>query len=123
MIEYTKGHPDGPYMYSEWSSIPDNVEFRERWFYYFDLYKPMVEENNICHIDISESSLIKGTLSKDVCMSLFTGVEQYICISNLGNCAETIVFNDIWQDRETGECMKEITLPVQRVKFFRRIRS
>lgn len=121
MAKFISEHPNGPHMYSEWSSIPDNEEYRERWFYYLNLYKPMVEENNVCYLDIKDSTLTKKTPSDNICMSLFTGVEQYICISNLGKYDETVAFNDRWEDCETGEPLTELVLSPNRVRFLKKM--
>lgn len=117
--EWNRTHPEGPYVYSEWSSIPDNVANRELWAKYLKLYKPMVEENNIVHLNVTESTLTEEKLPEDVYMSLFTGVEQYICISNLGEKEQKVAFNNKWQDCESGELMTEITLAPKRVRFIR----
>ena len=121
MAKYSEEHPDGPYIYSEWSSIPDDVNYREKWFYYLDLYKPLVEENNLCHLDIKNSTLTKTATSDNVCLSLFTGLDQYICTSNLGKEDETVVFNDKWQDCESGEIMTEVVLKPNKVRFLKKI--
>ena len=118
--EWHRQHPDGPHVYSEWSSIPDNIRNRELWARYLKLYKPMVEENNICHLNVRESTLVKGEMPEDVYMSLFTGVRQYICISNLGNKEEKLVLDGLWQDCETGERLNEITLVPKRVRFIKK---
>ncbi len=117
--EWHKAHPDGPYVYSEWSSIPDNIKNRELWAKYLKLYKPMVEENNIVHLNVLDSTLTKEKLPKDVYFSLFTGVEQYICISNIGETEQKVAFNDKWQDCESGEIMTEITLAPNKVRFIK----
>lgn len=121
MIEYNKAHPDGPYVYSDWSNIPDSEIYRDLWFKYLKLYKPMVEENNICHMNISESTLIKGRLPKNVYMSLFTGNEQYLCLSNLTNEEQTIILSDNWEDRETKKVLNTVTIPVNELKFLKRV--
>ena len=118
--EWHKEHPDGPHVYSEWSSIPDNVHNRELWEKYLKLYKPMVEENNICHLNVTESTLVKGEMPENVYMSLFTGVEQYICISNLGKNTVIVPFTEKWQDCETGEILTEINLTPDRVRFMKK---
>ena len=56
----------------------------------------MVEENNICHLNVTESTLVKGEMPENVYMSLFTGVEQYICISNLGKNTVIVPFTEKW---------------------------
>ena len=114
-------HPNGPFVYSEWSSIPDNVKNRERWAQYLKLYLPMVEENNICHLNVRESTLIKGKMPEQVYMSLFTGVEQYLCMSNLGAQEEKIVFDGFWQDCESGIAAPQAILQPGRLRFFKKL--
>ena len=59
-------------------------------------------------------------MPEDVYMSLFTGVRQYICMSNLGNKEEKLVLDGLWQDCETGERLNEITLVPKRVRFIKK---
>lgn len=119
VAQYHKAHPDGPHVYSEWSSIPDDVETREKWPKYLKLYKSMVEENSICFIDIADSSLLKEKQSSNVHISLFVNEEVYICMSNLGTKDETIVFNDKWTDRVSGETKNEYTLKPDTIYFLK----
>ena len=121
MAKYDEAHPDGPYSYSDWSGIPDNVEYRANWFRYLALYKPMVEENNVCHMNISDSTITKGALPKNVYMSLFTGNEQYLCISNLSKNTETVTLCEKWKNRETGEATSTVTLREGELAFLQRI--
>ena len=121
--EWYKAHPDGPHVYSEWSSIPDNPEMRERWFEYFNLYKPMVEENSICYMDLTESEITKESLPKGVHMSLFVNEEVYLCISNLGNKTETIEFTDKWLDRHTKNVISSLTFDAGKMKFLKLVRE
>ncbi|MBR4961825.1 MAG: hypothetical protein IKY52_13090, partial [Clostridia bacterium] len=106
--------------YSEWSSIPDNPVMREKWFEYLSLYRPMVEENTVAYIDIGENRITNAPLPEDVHMSLFAGDECYLCISNLGSTAAALTFCDLWEDRQTGECCKEITLAPNKLCFLRK---
>lgn len=121
MAEFAKAHPEGPHMYGEWSNIPDNEYYRERWFYYLKFYKEITKEDNVCYIDIKESTITKNTPSDDVCMSLFVGDEAYICISNMAKEDEKVLFNSKWQDMETDEILTEITLKPQRVRFLKKM--
>lgn len=120
VAEYNNEHPDGPYVYSEWSSIPDNVETREKWPVYLKLYQSMVEENSVCYIDITEGTLTANKPSSNIHYSLFVNDELYICMSNLGEKDETIVFNDEWTDRLTGERKKEFVLKPDKVYFLKK---
>ncbi len=117
--KWHKEHPDGPHVYSEWSSIPDNPKMRERWFEYFDLYRPMVEENSICYMDVRDSEITKSPLPDGVHMSLFVNEELYLCISNLGNTPRTIEFVDKWLDRQEGTKLQSLTLNDGQMKFLK----
>ncbi|MBQ7335826.1 MAG: hypothetical protein IJW92_05095 [Clostridia bacterium] len=121
MAEYDRTHPNGPYCYSDWSGIPDNEDYRAAWFRYLALYKPMVEENNVCHMNITESTVTLAPLPKNVYMSLFTGNEQYLCISNLSDQPQTVVLRTPWENRETGAVSAEATVPVGGLCFLKRI--
>ena len=121
MARYQKEHPNGPYTYSDWSGIPDNEEYREKWFTYLKLYCPMVEENNVCHMNVTESTLTEGKLPEGVYMSLFTGCEQYLCLSNLSECEQTVDLCDPWMDRESGAVVASVTLKPAELAFLKRI--
>lgn len=121
MAEYDKAHPNGPYAYSDWSAIPDDVEYRRLWLHYLDLYKPMVEEGNICHMNIRESVVTMVDLPENVYMSMFTGDEIYLCLSNLSEREHTIMFEEKWENRETGEICDTFIVPVNGLCFLKKI--
>ena len=114
-------HPEGPYSYSDWSGIPDNVEYRANWFKYLALYKPMVEENSVCHMNVTDSTITRTPLPKHVYMSLFTGDEQYLCISNLTKETQTVALTHLWKNRETGSMIDTVTLGEGELAFLQRI--
>lgn len=118
--KWYEAHPDGPHVYSEWSSIPDNPKMREKWFEYLALYKPMVEENSICYIDINDNTITKHPLPSDVHMSLFVNESCYLVISNLGNTPVTVSFADKWQDRQNDAVICELTLTSGQLKFLKK---
>lgn len=120
MAAYEREHPNGPYSYSDWSGIPDNEEYRANWFKYLALYRPMVEENNVCHMNITESTLTRAPLPTHVHMSLFTGNEQYLVLSNLSKQMHTVTLTDEWINRETNERLSSVTLPEGALVFLRR---
>ena len=108
--EYHKAHPEGPHVYSEWSTIPDDVKQRADWFKYLDLYKPMVKENSVAFVDISENTIVQGKLPKDVHMSLFINEKRYLCMSNLGEKTAKIEMRECWHDRQTDTTVKTVQL-------------
>ncbi len=121
VAKYVEKHPDGPYVYSEWSAIPDNVQLRKRWAEYLKLYLPLVEEDNICHQNITETTLVKGLIPENVYMSLFSGCRQFLCVSNLGNAPQALALEDVWKDCESGVSGSEFLLQPRRVRFLERI--
>ena len=119
--DFAKANPNGPYMYSEWSSMPENEDYREKWFYYLDIYKKMAKEDALCHVDIKESTLFKDEVPSDVYMSLFTSDEQFLCIANLGKKDVELTLNDNYIDYETGENIKLLKLIPDKVRILKRI--
>lgn len=121
IADFEENHPDGPFIYSEWGSLPDNVEYRKRWFYYLTLYRPMVEEGNVAHIDIKACDFVNGPIPESVCISLFTGDEQYLCAANTGNAGCSLDLPGLWVDRETDEPVARLDLKPNRVRFLRKL--
>ena len=115
--KWHEAHPDGPHVYSEWSSIPDNPAMRDKWFEYLDLYKPMVEENTIAYVDINDSKILKSPMPHGVHMSLFVNEKCYLCISNLSGQSHTVVFNDEWRDRQNGALSDTLALDAGEIRF------
>jgi hypothetical protein len=81
----------------------------------------MVEENNVCHVNITESTLTKTALPKRVYMSLFTGNEQYLCLSNLSDEEQTVALTDLWRDRESDAVSDTVTIPAGGLRFLVRV--
>ena len=80
----------------------------------------MVKDDALCHIDIKESTIFEENMPEGVTMSLFTGDEQYLCISNIrDDCSLTL--RDKWTDVETGEELKTLKLVKNRVRFLKRV--
>ena len=74
-------HPNGPYVYSEWSVIPDNPNDFDIWAKYMALYKPMVEENSIAYIELRDCADILSPLPQHVYASMFVNDETYFAVS------------------------------------------
>ena len=103
-------HPDGPYTYSEWSSVPDDVAHRDKWASYMALYRPMVEENSHVLADITDSTLLLGKKPDSIVMSLFVNSECYLVVSNVGEKPQKVTLAEEWIDRESGKPVRELTL-------------
>lgn len=115
--KYYNAHPNGPYVYSEWSAIPDNPNMSDRWFYYLDLYKPMTTEGTVCHLNIGENTLLRSEIPEGVFVSLFSNEKQYIVISNLSDKPYEVVLNDKWHDRVMRSDSNSFTVAPRRILF------
>lgn len=100
---YMRENPQGPYVYSLWSSIPDDPQDVERWTHYFSLYRPMVTEGSRVWIDVKESDLLAEPQPPQSCLSLFANEKTYLTLSNYGEERCRFVLSDLWKDMETGE--------------------
>ena len=123
MRKWYREHPRGPYSYSEWSDIPDDVHARERWFDYLALYRPMVKEDSVALIDIGENGIIKGEIPTGIHASLFVNEDVYLCISNVGQTPQRLVLCDEWLNRETNETVRSVDLGYGELCFLKLARQ
>ncbi len=100
--EYMKEHPDGPYVYSLWSSIPDDPTELDVWSYYMKLYAPMTSENSVVFCEIRRSDDFACTIPDGVYASMFVNEDTYLAVSNLSGECFRLKLCSKWQDRETG---------------------
>lgn len=114
---YYNAHPNGPYIYSEWSAIPDNPQMPDKWFHYLALYKPMTTEGTVCHLNIGENTLLKNAIPEEVFVSLFSNEKQYLVISNLSDKPYTAELHDTWYDRVMNARAVAFTVPPRRILF------
>lgn len=115
--EYMKEHPDGPYVYSLWSSIPDDPTELDVWTKYMKLYKPMVSENSLAYIELQECDVIRSPLSETAIASMFVNENIYLVVSNIADEPYTLQLNGMWRNRETGETSDTFTIEKERLCF------
>ena len=101
--EYMKEHPNGPYVYSLWSSIPDDPDELDVWTRYMKLYKPMVAENSLAYIELQACDAIRSPLSEMAIASMFVNENIYLVVSNIAQEPYTLQLNGTWRNRVTGE--------------------
>lgn len=107
---FFKEHPNGPYSYSEWSSIPEHPDTKEIWTKYLSLYKPMVTEGSVCFMDIDENEFIKSPKKEKVHASVFTNEDIYMVVSNLTDEPYELELAEPWLDRLSGVRSNKFTI-------------
>lgn len=115
--DYAEKHPDGPYVYSEWSQIPDDPDEYTVWSRYLRLYKPMVEDESVVHMEIRETAAVLSPIPGTVYITQFTNTGDYIVVSNMADEPYMLETRDLWQNRETGDCGKRFEVPAKRMLF------
>jgi len=112
-----KTHPDGPYVYSLWSSIPDDQTEYGRWCDYLSYYLPMVEEDSLVFTELKNSPLVQESLPKEVIMSLFVNEKCYLAVSNFTGAPYTLNLCENWRDRRTGNVQNCFTIANEDILF------
>ncbi len=115
--EYMDTHPDGPYVYSLWSSIPDDVNEHALWKKYMALYKPMVSENSLAYIELTSSDAILSPFGNGITASMFVNDEVYMVVSNFGNGQYTLRLDGKWKNRVTNEISDTFTVDKNKIVF------
>ena len=98
-----KEHPNGPYVHSLWSDVPEDENEYSVWSKYLALYQPMVEENSVAYIEISESEDILSPILPRTPASMFVNEETYLVVSDFSGADYTLDLRGIWQNRENGD--------------------
>ena len=82
--KYYQEHPEGPYNYGGWDSLPGRPGARKIHADWLKLYAPMVEEGTWAWLQISETQLIHGRLPHGLAASVFANREIYLVLANYG---------------------------------------
>lgn len=115
--EYMRKNPEGPYVYSLWSSIPDDVTEFDVWSKYLDLYRPMVKENSLAYIELRECDEIISSLPEKVYASMFVNEETYLMASNLTDAPYELKLSAKWRNRVTGEVSDSFIIDPEKLCF------
>ena len=118
--DYNAEHPDGPYVHSRWSAIPDDERDYPTWSRYMALYKPMVEENTVAYIGITESDEILSAIPENVNVTMLVNHEKYLVLGNLSGADYEIVLKDKWTCRESGAVSDRFTVKNHKLLFLKK---
>ena len=88
--KYYQAHPDGPYSYGWWDSVPGRPEARQTHAKWLAPYANMVEEGTSAWIEIKETQFIRGLLPNDVTASAFANCHLYLVLANYGEKTVTL---------------------------------
>lgn len=115
--DFADAHPNGPYVYSEWSQIPDDVDDYPRWSRYLSLYKNMTADQTVAFMEIRESEELLSDIPDEVFITEFVSEERYMVVSNLTDKPYMLTTRGIWKDRESGFAGTGFEVPSKRMLF------
>lgn len=120
---YMEENPDGPYVYSLWSSVPDDPREYDRYCHYLSLYKPMVTENSVVYVELRDCADILSPLPEKVIASMFVNEKKYLVVSNLDTQTYALQLREKWQDRTGGTADTRFTIPPGTILFLEKLSS
>ena len=88
--KYYQSHPDGPYSFGWWDSVPGRRDARTTHARWLKQYLPMVEEGSWAWMEIKDSQLFHRPLPPNVVASVFANREVYLVLANYGHSAQEI---------------------------------
>jgi hypothetical protein len=106
---YYQQHPDGPYSYGWWDSVPGRPEARAVHAKWLRQYAPMVEEGTWAWIEIKETALLRGGLPKNVVASAFANREIYLVLANYGANPVTVETAEVFAAADERHAQAEET--------------
>jgi len=115
--EHNLAHPNGPYVRSLWSPIPDDPEEFPMWEKFSRLYHPMVTENSLAYIELRSCDEILSPLSNGIYASMFVNEETYLVVSNLSGKPYTLDLKTSWRDRVSGSSSTSFNIEDGRILF------
>jgi hypothetical protein len=85
-----QAHPNGPYSYGWWDSVPGRPQAQRTHAAWLAQYAAMVEEGTWAWLQIGPSTLFKDSLPSQVVVSVFANREIYLALANYGRVAVSL---------------------------------
>ncbi len=92
--KFYQEHPDGPYSYGGWDSVPGRPDARRTYAEWLKQYAPMVEEGTWAWLQIADSQLFRSPLPANVVASVFANRNIYLVLANYGSAKATLETTD-----------------------------
>lgn len=118
--EYVKEHPEGPFTYSLWGSVPDDVNEFPLWAEYLKLYAPMVENASQAYIELRESADILSPITEKIYASMFVNEELYLVVSNFETTDYKLKLSAPWIERRTGKASDTFIIKPGNILFLKK---
>lgn len=84
VAEFLKSHPDGPYTYGGWDSVPGRAETRPTHARWLKHYQKLTEAGTRAWLEIHDSTFFNGPLPENVVASAFANRDFWLVLANYG---------------------------------------
>lgn len=120
--EYYQAHPNGPYIYGGWDSIPPNPETRPIHARWLKQYLPLTADGTWAFLEIGDSKLFAAPLPKGVVASAFANRDLYLVVANYGPTPIELATtaNYLSADQTVPTTTNRWSLPPRSVRILRR---
>lgn len=118
--DWSDSHPEGPFVYSEWSQIPDDPDDYPRFCRYLALYKEMTADETVAFMEIRSTDEILSEIPPRVIVTEFVNENRYMVVSNLTDGPYTLTLASEWTDRVTHERKNSFVIPPKRMVFLKK---
>jgi hypothetical protein len=88
--KYHQLHPEGPFSYGWWDSVPGRPQARVVHARWLRQYLPLVEEGTWAWLEMSRSNFFKKSLPSGMVASAFANRELYLVLANYGSTTAEI---------------------------------
>lgn len=92
--KYYQAHPDGPFSYGWWDSVPGRPSARATHARWLNQYLSLVEEGSWAWLEISQTTLFDRPLPPNVVASAFANRETYLVLANYNHASADIETSD-----------------------------
>jgi hypothetical protein len=120
---HLKTHPEGPYTYGGWDSVPGREETRPTHARWLKQYLPLVEDGTWAHLEIGDSDLLAQPMPQGCVASVFANRELYLVLANYGQSPQQVETTDLYlpMDGDSAAPEKRWQLPKRSLRILRRV--
>ncbi len=120
--KHYQAHPEGPYSYSIWDSVPGKPEIRPTHARWLQKYLPLVEEGTWAWLEIGDSDFFSEPLPSNTIASAFANRELYLVVANYGQSPITLQTSDAYVsvDNPTATATKNWSLEGRSLRILQR---
>lgn len=123
--QYAQEHPEGPFTYGWWDSVPGRPEARPTHARWLRQYHDLTEEGTRAYLEITDSDLFRQPLPKNVVASVFANRDLHLVLANYGTDAVEVATREPFSASDAAKSTPRTswTLNPRSLLILRRLRA